>query len=321
MRNRRHCRCGGVLVSTLSSLADEVCRLSRLLPFTSIPYLSSAMTSVAHPALKSGHIAVLTGGASGIGLALAKLYQSQFGMYVAVGDVDDEALSKVPKELHAVKVDVTSKESLAAFKKDVEGKFPGKPISVLHANAGVGGSTKASSEEGWERIMKVNFQGVVNTVHTFLPSMKAAPGLIVSTGSKQGITTPPGTGAAYNISKASVKVFTEQLAHELRQDKSSQIDVHLLIPGWVHTGLTGAKSGKAKPDGAWSPEQTADFALQKIQKGSFYILCPDNETSADVDKARMEWNINDVIQDRPALSRWHDDYTDKFADFMKSKGV
>lgn len=136
--------------------------------------------------------------------------------------------------------------------------------------------------------MNVNFHGVVNTVHTFLPSMKSSPGLIVNTGSKQGITTPPGSGAAYNISKASVKVFTEQLAYELRQDKSSQIAVHLLIPGWVHTGLTGAKSGKAKPDGAWSAEQTAEFALQRIQKGSFYILCPDNETSADVDKARME---------------------------------
>lgn len=140
--------------------------------------------------------------------------------------------------------------------------------------------------------MAVNFHGVVNTVHTFLPALQRTPSsLVVSTGSKQGITTPPGTGAAYNLSKSSVRVFTEQLAHEMRSDAKNSdgsVAVHLLIPGWVHTGLTGAKSGKAKPDGAWTPEQTAEFALQKIRGGSFYILCPDNETSADVDKARME---------------------------------
>lgn len=169
--------------------------------------------------------------------------------------------------------------------------------------------------------MGVNFYGVVNTVHTFIPLMKSSPSLVVMTGSKQGITTPPGSGAAYNISKAAVKVFAEQLAHEVRQDVEHQTSVHLLIPGWVHTGLTGAKDGKAKPEGAWTADQTAEFALQKIEKGSFYILCPDNETTTEMDKARMEYNVQDIVQDRPALSRWHEDHKDSFAQFMKEKGL
>ncbi|CAO1634210.1 unnamed protein product [Parajaminaea phylloscopi] len=279
---------------------------------------------MSHPAIQAGRVAVITGGASGIGLALAKRYAGQ-GLSVAVGDLDEAALSAVPSPIYAHKVDVTSKESLSAFRQAVTERFQGRPIAVLHANAGVGGPTKASDPTGWDRIMGVNYQGAVSTVHTFLPSIKEAkqPALVVVTGSKQGITTPPGSGAAYNISKAAVKVFTEQLAHELRQDGSGgeHISVHLLIPGWVHTGLTGAKEGKPRPDGAWSADQTAEFALQRFAKGSFYVLCPDNETPNAIDRARMEYNINDIIQDRPALSRWHPDYSDAFAEFMKSKGL
>lgn len=77
------------------------------------------MASVAHPAIRSGNVAVLTGGASGIGLALAQLYHKH-GMSVAVGDIDTDALAKVPNGIHSVQVDVTSKDSLASFKQDVE---------------------------------------------------------------------------------------------------------------------------------------------------------------------------------------------------------
>lgn len=172
--------------------------------------------------------------------------------------------------------------------------------------------------------MRTTFRCLLPTFRrcqVFLPDLKkhGQEALVINTGSKQGITTPPGTGPAYNISKAAVKVFTESLAHELREDKSSKVDVKLLIPGWVYTGLTGANDGKPKADGAWTPEQTVEFMVERIKAGSFYILCPDNETSREVDLARMEWNVNDVIQDRPALSRWHEDYSAQFNDFVKSK--
>lgn len=155
------------------------------------------VAALTHPAIKAGNVAVITGGAGGIGLALAKLYSSK-GLSVAVGDVDETALASIPEPIFAHKVDVTDKGSLATFREAVAKRFTGKPVSILHANAGVGGPTKASDPQGWDRIMNVNFHGVVQTVHTFLPSIKegGAPSLVVATGSKQGITTPPGSGAA-----------------------------------------------------------------------------------------------------------------------------
>lgn len=77
------------------------------------------MTPLTHPAVRAGNVAVLTGGASGIGLALAKLYH-RHGMSVAVGDIDTAALEKVPSGIHSAKVDVTSKDSLASFSQDVQ---------------------------------------------------------------------------------------------------------------------------------------------------------------------------------------------------------
>jgi NAD(P)-dependent dehydrogenase (short-subunit alcohol dehydrogenase family) len=160
------------------------------------------------------------------------------------------------------------------------------------ANAGVGGPTKASDWSGWQRILNVNMFGVININQAFIPLIKShqLPSLIINTGSKQGITTPPGSGPAYNVSKAAVKVFTEQLAHEMRSEPStSVIEPKLLIPGWVFTGLSGGNTaGKTKPDGAWTSEQTVDYMLKQIQKGSFYIVCPDNDTPREVDLKRME---------------------------------
>ncbi|PWN90182.1 NAD(P)-binding protein [Acaromyces ingoldii] len=284
-----------------------------------------------HPAIAANHLAVITGGASGIGLAAATAYASKFGMNVAIGDIVPDAElqravaavqseAKQGSKVFGHNVDVGDRKSVEAFSKEVQTAFPSSPLTVLMSNAGVGGPTKASDWAGWERILHVNMYGVINSVQTFLPQIKThkQPSLIINTGSKQGITTPPGTGPAYNASKAVVKVFTEQLAAEMRGDATTKvIEPKLLIPGWVFTGLTGAKDGKAKPDGAWSAEQTVDYMFDQIKKGSFYILCPDNETPKETDLKRMEWNVNDVLQDRPPLSRWHPDHSDAFNDFMK----
>lgn len=84
---------------------------------------------------------------------------------------------------------------------------------------------------------------LLGSCQAFLPVLRrhAEPSLVINTGSKQGITTPPATGPAYNISKAAVKVYTESLAHELRQDPSTNIDVKLLIPGWVHVSTDACR--------------------------------------------------------------------------------
>ena len=72
-----------------------------------------------------------------------------------------------------------------------------------------------------------------------------------------------------------------------------------------------------KPEGAWTPEQVADFMLKGMAAGDFYILCPDNEVDRETDLKRMRWNIGDILENRPALSRWHPDYADAFKRYME----
>jgi short-subunit dehydrogenase len=158
--------------------------------------------------------------------------------------------------------------------------------------------------------------GVIHGIQVFAPAMIAAgqPGAILSTGSKQGITTPPGD-TAYNVSKAGVKVVTEALAHELRQAEGCRITAHLLIPGFTFTGFT-RKRVSEKPAAAWTPEEVIDFMLEAMGRGDFYILCPDNDVTREMDEKRIAWAAGDVIENRPALSRWHKDYAAAFAAHM-----
>jgi NAD(P)-dependent dehydrogenase (short-subunit alcohol dehydrogenase family) len=138
---------------------------------------------------------------------------------------------------------------------------------------------------------------------------------VIVTGSKQGITTPPGD-PAYNVSKAGVKVFAEALAHELRGTEGCAVTAHLLIPGFVWTGLT-ARGRTEKPAGAWTPEETADFMLDRLVAGDFYILCPDNDVTRALDERRILWAAGDIVENRPALSRWHPDHAEAFAEFVR----
>jgi NAD(P)-dependent dehydrogenase (short-subunit alcohol dehydrogenase family) len=185
-------------------------------------------------------------------------------------------------------------------------------------NAGIGPATDLfGPEEAWERTLAVNLRGVIHGTRAFVPGMiaRGRPGLVVNTGSKQGITTPPGN-PAYNVSKAGVKVFTEALAHELRETEGCRITAHLLIPGFVFTGLTRGERSE-KPAAAWTPEETVDFMLARLEAGDFYILCPDNDVPRALDERRILWAAGDIVENRPALSRWHPDYADAFAAFAK----
>ena len=128
---------------------------------------------------------------------------------------------------------------------------------------------------------------------------------------QQGITTPPGN-TAYNVTKAGVKVVTEALAHELRNIADCQVSAHLLIPGFTFTGFTRVRTSE-KPPGAWLPEQVVDFLLPAMAKGDFYILCPDNDVTRGMDERRIRWAAEDIIENRPALSRWHPDFQEAFA--------
>jgi hypothetical protein len=171
--------------------------------------------------------------------------------------------------------------------------------------------------QNWQRILGVNLWGVIHGSQAFAPGMiaRGREGLIINTGSKQGITTPPGD-PAYNVSKAGVKAFTEALQHELRNTEGSRISAHLFIPGFVFTGLT-ANGRTEKPAAAWTPEQTVDFMIERVEAGDFYILCPDNDVTRQLDERRILWAAGDIVDNRPPLSRWHPDYAEAFAAFVK----
>jgi NAD(P)-dependent dehydrogenase (short-subunit alcohol dehydrogenase family) len=271
-------------------------------------------------ALKAGNVAVITGGASGIGFAAARRLLDQ-GLKVCVADRDPDRLMAVAGNLARDDVliapcDVGQEDELRKLEQTVRQHF-GR-IDVLMNNAGIQpGSQIFGAQENWEQVVKVNLWGVINGSRIFAPNMIAqgTPGLVINTGSKQGITTPPGD-PAYNVAKAGVKVFTEALQHELRSREGCRVTAHLLIPGFVFTGLT-ARGRSEKPAGAWTPEQTVDFMLERLAEGDFYILCPDNEVERATDESRIAWAAGDIIENRPPLSRWHPDYGERFAAFLK----
>ncbi len=142
-------------------------------------------------------------------------------------------------------------------------------------------------------------------ISTFLPSLRTSshPSAIVITGSKQGITNPPGN-PAYNASKSAVKTTAEHLSYDLRD---TQISVHLLVPGWTFTGLTGGGKTTEKPVGAWAPEQVAEYLERRMDEGKFYVICPDNDVDEETDKRRMLYGVGDVVYGRQPLSRWRED--------------
>ena len=274
-----------------------------------------------HPALSSGNVAVVTGGASGIGFAAAERFAAM-GLKVALADLPGErldaaahALTRAGGEALAVPTDVSSRDDLRRLETTVLDRFG--QIHVLMNNAGVQpGSSLFDGVAAWERILAVNLWGPIHGVQIFVPGMIAhgQPGLVINTGSKQGITTPPGD-PAYNVSKAGVKVLTEALAHELRSVPGCKLSAHLLIPGFVFTPLA-AKGRAEKPAAAWTPEQTVDFMLQSLGRGDFYILCPDNDVPRQLDERRILWAAQDIIDNRPPLSRWHPDWAERFKEWV-----
>jgi NAD(P)-dependent dehydrogenase (short-subunit alcohol dehydrogenase family) len=279
-----------------------------------------------HPALAANRVAVVTGAASGIGLAASAKFAA-LGMKVCMADLGGEALetgaAKVraaaaqPNDVRSFAVDVSSLDDVRRLKTSVYDAFG--EAAVLMNNAGTGGGGALFGDPArWRRILDVNLWGVINGVQAFAPEMikQGTAAAIVNTGSKQGITCPPGD-TAYNVSKAGVKVVTEALAHELRNTEGCRVSAHMLIPGFTFTAMT-AGSRVEKPAAAWTSEQVVDFMLSSMRRGDFYILCPDNDVPREMDERRILWAAGDIVENRPPLSRWHPDYKEAFAKFAKA---
>src|SRR3984893_10687950 len=315
-------RCTSMVIGAIQSLSRAIPKPSE----QSLQNKAFRRFFVPQPAISPNNVAVITGGASGIGLAAAMRF-ARLGMNVCIADHDASRLREAGRQLSGVAqagaanvmikaVDVSRFEDVTELEHAVRERFGG--TDVLLNNAGIQpGSQMFGPLQNWQRILGVNLWGVIHGSQVFAPGMieRGRPGLIINTGSKQGITTPPGD-PAYNVSKAGVKAFTEALQHELRNAAGSRISAHLLIPGFVFTGLT-SRGRSEKPAGAWTAEQTVDFMIERVEAGDFYILCPDNDVPRALDERRILWAAGDIVENRPALSRWHPDYAAAFAAFVK----
>jgi NAD(P)-dependent dehydrogenase (short-subunit alcohol dehydrogenase family) len=245
---------------------------------------------------------------------------------VCMADANREALKAAaaklrataarPDDVRSFAVDVSNFDDVERLKTSVYEAFG--DVALLMNNAGIGGGGGLFGDRAkWRRLIDVNLWGVINGVQIFAPTMirQGSASAIVNTGSKQGITCPPGD-TAYNVSKAGVKVVTE-LAHELRNIEGCRVSAHLLIPGFTFTGIT-AGAGADKPASAWTAEQVVDFMLASMAAGDFYILCPDNDVTRELDERRILWAADDIVENRPPLSRWHPAYKEAFAEFVKA---
>lgn len=275
-------------------------------------------------------------------------------MHIALVDYNTSNLQAAQQALHnsegsnnkatveTYQLDVGDLQAWKSILPKFQSSFSSLDLLMLNAGTSVKPSTSQPYEdvEYFQKTLNTNMYGVINGLSVFLPVLQASAkkaqqgkgshGIII-TGSKQGITNPPGGyNPAYNMSKSALKTLAEHLAHDLRTAKnpsySPDISVHLLIPGWTYTGLSG-NSGptpsrevlEKKNAGAWLPEQVAEYAEKKIKEGKFYIVCPDNDVTEALDKARMEWAIGDAVHGRSALSRWDGEYEKEAAEGIKKR--
>jgi NAD(P)-dependent dehydrogenase (short-subunit alcohol dehydrogenase family) len=272
----------------------------------------------------TGKVAVVTGAASGIGLAMAERFAAE-GMEVVLADIEDAALAAAAEKLSAagatalaVRTDVSKAaelEALAARTADVFGA-----THILCNNAGVPpvvGATWELSEADWQWVLGVNLWGVLHGLHAFVPRMiaQASEGHIVNTASVAGLLSAP-WAATYDVAKHGVVTLSESLHRELDL-AGSKIKASVLCPAWVKTDLMGGArnrppelrdNGDARPSGAQAammeqvfqqsvatgtdPAGIADAVVTAIREERFYIL-PHPQWKDQV-RARME----DILEER-----------------------
>jgi NAD(P)-dependent dehydrogenase (short-subunit alcohol dehydrogenase family) len=272
-----------------------------------------------------GKVAVVTGAAAGIGLAMADRFANE-GMQVILADRDIGGAREAARALvdgghkaQAIAVDVTVPGEVEQFADEVFRDYGN--VHLLCNNAGVLGRIQASWEqpiENWRWVFDVNVLGVAHGVHYFVPRMVEAgePGYVLNTGSVAGLLSGP-FFAPYNASKHAVVAMSECLHHELRA-AGSRIEVGVLCPGWVHTGLADFEDKapdsvkQANANAAASkqaqerdvavrkmvadsvgPERIADIVVEAVKEGRFYIF-PHQERKADI-RNRMETILEERI--------------------------
>ena len=245
-----------------------------------------------------GKVAVITGGASGIGRAVARRAAAE-GMRVVIADIEEGALREVERELTgqgadaiAVTTDVADAGSVRGLRDRALRHYGA--VHLVHNNAGVGGGGPIWEvpEEDWRWILGVNLWGVIHGVATFVPLLlEQGEGHVVNTASIAGLVTAPFIGP-YNATKQAVVAVSETLYKDLEAAGASGVGVSVLCPGFVQTRI--ADSGRNRPD--WAPgrevegaedarslikdlvdggipaEVVAERVLDAVRTDTFYIL-------------------------------------------------
>ncbi|HEX2915158.1 MAG TPA: SDR family NAD(P)-dependent oxidoreductase [Chloroflexia bacterium] len=265
-----------------------------------------------------GKVAVITGGASGIGFALAEKCVAE-GMKVVLADVESGALEKAVQALKeqgadvtGVKTDVSKSEQVEALADKAYEAYG--EVHLLFNNAGVGGGglTWEESLHDWEWVLGVDLWGVIYGVRSFVPRMlkQNSEGHIVNTASMAGLVSPPAMGS-YNVAKHGVLALSETLYQELAL-VGSKLKTSVLCPSWVNTRIN--ESGRNRPGGentealSQPSQMVQQFVQQAVQSGisanevaekvfeairteKFYILThPDSKPAI---KHQMDALLND----------------------------
>ncbi|HET6795296.1 MAG TPA: SDR family NAD(P)-dependent oxidoreductase, partial [Acidimicrobiales bacterium] len=259
----------------------------------------------------SGRTAVVTGAASGIGLAMARRWAAE-GMNVVMADIEGQALDEAAAKLaadgaavSAVVTDVSDPASVEALAVAAEEAFGAVHVLCNNAGVGAGGPVAQLSLADWQWVLGVNLNGVVHGVTSFLPRMVAhgEDAHIVNTASMAGMVAPP-MMAPYSASKFAVVALSESLRLEMKMT-GTKLGVSVLCPGWVATRIhessrnRPAALGGPPPAGGDRLSAAADFIAQgmppdevaakvhdAVVDDRFYILTHPN--SGDGIRRRME---------------------------------
>jgi NAD(P)-dependent dehydrogenase (short-subunit alcohol dehydrogenase family) len=264
-----------------------------------------------------GKVAVITGGASGIGRAVARRAAAE-GMKIVLGDIEEVPLAEAVDALTAggaeaigVPTDVAERPSVEALRDAALDRFGA--VHLVHNNAGIGlgGPIWEVSEEDWRWILGVNLWGVIHGVATFTPLLiEQGEGHIVNTASIAGLIAAPFLGP-YNATKQAVVAVSETLFKDL-QAVAAPIGVSVLCPGFVQTRI--AESERNRPDWApnrdvegamavrgvvqnlvddgIAPDTVADRVIDAVRSGTFYIL-----THPELEGA-ITTRFEDIVQGR-----------------------
>lgn len=224
----------------------------------------------------AGRIAVVTGGASGIGRGIAEALIED-GATVVIADVEAGALAATAEQIGATGIvtDVTSRESVEALAAAVLERFGRVDIVVNNAGVGPVGRVKDLTDNDWRWILGVNLWGVIHGISVFLPLLEANDdgGHIVNTASMASFSPLPGLGA-YAVTKFGVDALTETLRIELAED-GSKVKATLLTPGTVHTNIKDSSRNRPKDlegglkdiDLTANPARAAQRWIQPITAG------------------------------------------------------